>query len=124
MVENAVKSTRRTLERGLANARRPELLSTVGGFAGSRIVEVAAYRMARATFGTNAGAGSLTGGQRAARVALNLTGAIVAAGALIPSRDRNIQGLGIGMASGFLWHALNAVGVNDTTVTNLLPLPA
>jgi len=124
MLENVVKDSRRTVERGLTNARRPELWSTVGGFAGSRVVEVAAYRMARGTFGTNTGAGSLTGAQRAARVALNLTGAIVAAGALIPSRDRNLQGLGIGMSAGFLWHALNAVGINDTTVTKLLPLPA
>lgn len=124
MIQPSIKNARTTLERGLANARRPELLATVGGFAGSRVLEVSAYKLARGTFGTNTGAGSLTGGQRAARVALNLAGAIVAAGALVPSRNRNTQGLGIGMAAGFMWHALNAVGITDTTVTDLLPLPA
>ena len=124
MIAPTIKNARTTLEEGLKNARRPELLATVGGFAGSRILEVSAYRLARDTFGANSGPGTLTGGQRAARVALNLAGAIVSAGALVPARDRRVQGLGIGMTAGFLWHALNAVGINDTTVTDLLPLPA
>lgn len=119
-----VQNVQKTIMRGIDNAKRPELLATVGGFAGSRVLEVAAYKVARDTFGTNTGAGALTGGQKTARVALNLVGAIVAAGALIPARDRRVQSLGIGMAAGFLWHALNVVGVNDTLVTDRLPLPA
>lgn len=112
MIEKTLKQATGAVSKGVRNATRPELLSTVAGFAGSRVVEKAAYSGFRQVFGDNSVDGGLTQGQKTARTVFKAAGAVLVAGTLIPSRNRNVQAAGVGLASGLLWHVLNDFGIN------------
>jgi hypothetical protein len=111
-IENPVKQATGAVTKGVRNATKPELISTVAGFAGSRVLEKLAYENFRNVFGDNSVEGGLTSPQRTARTVLKATAAVLVAGTMIPSRNGNIRGAGVGLASGLLWHVLNDFNIN------------
>lgn len=90
----------------------PAALATVGGLASTRVIERTVYSVARGTFGTNTGPGSLTGAQRLARVLFTGSAAVITAGLLATSPNALTRGAAVGATAGFTWHTLNNLGIN------------
>lgn len=101
-----------TLKAGAKVATKPQALATVAGLAGSRVLEVAAYKSARGVFGTNTGPGSLTGAQRTARVLYKAAYVVLAGGLLVTRPNEIAKGAGVGLVAGGTWHILNDFGIN------------
>lgn len=112
MAKNVLGNLPKTVTKGAQKAIAPTSLATVGGFAGSGIIETTLYSMARGTFGDNSAEGGLTRGQRTARTLAKAGVAIAAAVASMEVRQPHLRAAALGTMAGATWHILNDFGVN------------